>query len=93
MNTDTVFALNTRSGRTGWTSRSTFEHPVLNPDVLVEVEPGRKPYESALYRPRSASDFLVEQAAKTARLTEPHPDPADADPEEDDTATDSKDTE
>lgn len=62
-----VTARNLETGQTGKIPRRFFEHPVLNPGVLEEVEPGTKSYHPAMYR---------------SRLTEPAIDPATVEEDE-----------
>lgn len=51
MNTVRVF--NVETGQLGSISRTLFEHPVFNPGILIEAEPGQKPYVPELYRPKT----------------------------------------
>lgn len=68
MNTsDTITALNQATGRVGPISRAIFEHPVLNPGTLVEVEPGTKSYLPEMFRSRIKEPATdpVEETPKT----------------------------
>lgn len=49
-----VFNLDT--GKVGTIRRDWFEHPVINPGILVEAEPGQKSYAPELYKSRLEQD-------------------------------------
>lgn len=48
-----IHVFNTKTGKVGTTTRFLYEHPFFNPDgLLVEVEPGTKPYVDGMYTSR-----------------------------------------
>lgn len=63
---ETVKVRNLHTGQVGVIPRAFYEHPVINPGVLEEVEPDAKSYVPSMYR---------------SRLTEPAVDVVDTDTE------------
>lgn len=61
MSTDKITVLNTFTGKVGEVRRKHFDNPVINRGYLVEVEPGKKSYNQALWTPRTAKEYLEQR--------------------------------
>lgn len=61
MSVEKVTVLNTLTGQVGVMRKKHFDSPVFNRGHLVEVEPGKKSYNSALWKPRSADEYLEQR--------------------------------
>ncbi len=61
MSAERVTVLNTLTGQVGKLRRKLLESPVFNRGQLVEVEPGKKSYLRATWKPRTAEKYLAQR--------------------------------
>lgn len=57
MSNDLVKVMNTRTGETGKIRRRLFNNPRINSGILVEIQPGVKPFVPELYTPKTEDEF------------------------------------
>ena len=69
---DYVNVLNVNTGKVGRIRRKLFDNPTFNSGVLVEVQPGTKPYNSALYKPVDAETFIEQHPDKVVAQEVPN---------------------
>ena len=71
-----VHVLNLETGETGDIPRKWFEHEIINPGVLVEVDPEQKPYVQELWKSKVEDTEDEEPVATGDHGVDPDTDPS-----------------